>query len=125
MISGTYTKNLVVDSIGRVKLSGGRIYMVLVNISYVLFGNSTGNLDFAVYNADSGTYFKHWVVTIKPVTSTSNENGNGVIQTVLDLSGLSTDTRIEVRFLPGGTNNVSQIESTPSVPPSLTIYTIG
>ena len=98
--------------------------MVLVNISYVLFGDSTGNLDFAVYNADSGTNFTRGA-TIKPVTSTSNENGNGVIQTVLDLSGLSTDTRIEVRFLPGGTNNVSQIESTPSVPPSLTIYTIG
>ena len=64
------------------------------------------------------------LVFIKPVTSTSNENGNGVIQTVLDLSGL-LDTRIEVRFLQNGTNNVSQIGSTRSVAPSLTIYTIG
>ena len=123
LLSGTYTTTLGLDSIGRVKLAGGRIYMVLVNISYVSFNSNIGNLDFAVYNADSGTYFTHGA-TIKPVTSTSNENGNGVIQTVLDLSGL-LDTRIEVRFLQNGTNNVSQIGSTRSVAPSLTIYTIG
>ena len=111
-LSTTYTNTNNVESKGRFTLKASKTYRLVGKIEYATFSTSTGVLEYAWYNADTGTKVGN-ISNLASLSSTGNDIRVGYSEAIVSPI---VNTRYELRIT--GVTNVTAIGFTNTTTPT-------